>query len=186
MKSIFVSFILVAFFAGTSFSQDLKVGDKAPEFKTLADDGSVWDVEDYLGKKYIVVYFYPAAMTGGCTKQACAYRDLKTGIESANAIVVGVSGDTVDGLKLFKKANNLNFTLLSDEWGGIAKVFGVPTREGGTISKEVDGQDFSLYRGVTASRWTFIIDKNGKIVYKNEEVNASSDTEEVLNFIKNI
>ena len=186
MKSIFVSFILVAFFASTSFSQDLKVGDKVPEFKTLADDGSVWDVKDYLGKKYIVVYFYPAAMTGGCTKQACAYRDLKSGIESADAVVVGVSGDTVDGLKLFKKANNLNFTLLSDEWGGIAKVFGVPTGEGGTITKEVDGQSLSLYRGVTANRWTFIIDKNGKIVYKNEEVNASSDTEEVLSFIKKL
>ena len=82
----------------------MEVGDKAPIFTTLADDGTSWDAKDYLGKKYIVVYFYPAAMTGGCTKQACAYRDLKTDIESLDALVVGVSGDNVAGLQLFKKA----------------------------------------------------------------------------------
>jgi peroxiredoxin Q/BCP len=131
------------------------------------------------------VYFYPAAMTGGCTKQACAYRDLKTEIESADAVVVGVSGDNVEGLKIFKKANDLNFTLLSDEKGEIAQKFGVPTREGGTITREIDGKSFDLVRGTTASRWTFIIDKQGKIVYKNEQVEASKDTEEVLSFIKN-
>lgn len=162
----------------------LSVGDKAPEFKTLADDGSTWDVKSYLGKKYIVVYFYPAAMTGGCTKQACAYRDFKSEIESANAVVVGVSGDNVEGLKLFKKAENLNFTLLSDEKGEIAAKFGVPTRDGGTITKEIGGQNFDLTRGITASRWTFVIDKQGKIVYKNEQVDATKDTEEVLKFIK--
>lgn len=164
----------------------LNIGDKAPDFKALADNGSTWDSRNYTGKKYIVVYFYPAAMTGGCTKQACAYRDLKTGIESANAVVVGISGDNISGLKLFKKANNLNFTLLSDEKGIIAKKFGVPTREGGTITREIDGQSYDLERGITANRWTFIIDKQGNIVYKNEQVDASKDGEEVLNFIKNI
>jgi len=166
-------------------AQELNVGDKAPKFKTLADDGSTWNVKNYLGKKIIVVYFYPAAMTGGCTKQACAYRDYKSDIESANAVVVGVSGDNVEGLKLFKKAHDLNFTLLSDESGEIAKKFGVPLRDGGTITREVDGQSFDLVRANTASRWTYIIDKSGKIVYKNDEVNATKDTEEVLNFIKN-
>ena len=171
-----------------SFAQNannLSVGDKAPVFKTLADDGNTWDVNDYIGKKYIVVYFYPAAMTGGCTKQACAYRDMKAEIESSNALVVGVSGDNVEGLKLFKKAENLNFTLLSDESGEIAEKFGVPIRDGGKITREVDGKNFDLVRGITTSRWTFIIDKNGKIAYKNEQVNVEKDTEQVLSFIKN-
>lgn len=185
MKSTIVALIVIIVASTNLFSQELNVGDKAPKFKTLADNGSVWDVKDYLGKKYIVVYFYPAAMTGGCTKQACEYRDFKTDIENADAVVVGVSGDNVDGLKLFKLANDLNFALLSDEAGEIAKKFGVPTHEGGTITKEIDGQNFNLVRGVSASRWTFIIDKNGKVVYKNDEVNATKDTEEVLNFIKN-
>lgn len=183
---LFILTVALAMLVSVNLSaQELSVGDNAPKFKTLADDGSTWNVKDYLGKKFIVVYFYPAAMTGGCTKQACAYRDFKSDIESANAIVVGVSGDNVDGLKLFKKAHDLNFTLLSDESGNIAKQFGVPLRDGGTITREIDGQSYDLVRGSTASRWTFIIDKKGKIVYKNDEVNATQDTEEVLNFIKN-
>jgi peroxiredoxin Q/BCP len=171
-----------------TFSQNqeiLKVGDKAPLFKAKADDGTSWDVKNYLGKKVIVVYFYPAAMTGGCTAQACAYRDHLPEIESANAIVIGVSGDNVAGLKLFKKAENLNFPLLSDENGVIASEFGVPTRDGATISREIDGQSFDLVRGKTASRWTFIIDKDGKIAYKNEQVDAAKDAEMVLEFLKN-
>lgn len=188
MKRLLFSTVLILTIAISSFAQSTKVlsvGDKAPAFKTLADDGSSWDVNNYIGKKYIVVYFYPAAMTGGCTKQACAYRDLQTEISSANALVVGVSGDNVEGLKLFKKAENLNFTLLSDESGEIAKSFGVPLRDGGKITKEIDGQSFDLVRGVSASRWTFIIDKKGNIAYKNEQVNAEKDTEEVLAFLKN-
>ncbi|MFW5822546.1 MAG: peroxiredoxin, partial [Tangfeifania sp.] len=143
-----------------------------------------WDFENHVGDKYIVLYFYPAAMTGGCTAQACSYRDLSSDLESEDAMVVGVSGDNVEGLQIFKKAHNLNYTLLSDESGEIASLFGVPVREGGTIAHEVDGKEIELERGATASRWTFIIDKNGKVVYKNEDVNATKDTEEVLGFLK--
>ncbi len=188
MKTVIISFVLLFVFSTSIFSQEnitLKVGDKVPKFKTLADDGKTWDINKYLGKKYIIVYFYPAAMTGGCTKQACAYRDFKSNIKSANAVVVGVSGDNIEGLKLFKKVNDLNFTLLSDESGEIAKMFGVPTRDGGTITREIDGESFDLVRGTTAARWTFVIDKKGNIVYKNDSVNATKDTEEVLSFIEN-
>lgn len=162
----------------------LQVGDSAPRFSGTADNGSSWNVADYLGGKYIVVYFYPAAMTGGCTAQACAYRDFQNDIRNADAIVVGVSGDNVDGLRLFKKAHDLNFTLLSDENGDIAKKFGVPTREGGTISRELAGEFYKLTRGVTSNRWTFILDKDGKILYINEDVNPERDTGEVVSFIK--
>ncbi len=181
----FVLFTVISVIAFTQSGATLSVGDKAPVFKTLADDGSMWNVKDFLGKKNIVVYFYPAAMTGGCTKQACAYRDMKTEIDEADAVVVGVSGDNVEGLKLFKKAEDLNFTLLSDESGEIAKKFGVPIRDGGKITREVGGESFDLVRGVTTNRWTFIIDKKGKIAYKDEQVNAEKDTEQVLEFIKN-
>jgi len=166
-------------------TNQLAIGDKAPAFAAKADDGSTWKLADYVGKKNVVVYFYPAAMTGGCTKQACAYRDAQPAIESANAVVVGISGDNVDGLKLFKKAENLNFTLLSDESGEIAKSFGVPLKDGGTITREVEGKSYDLVRGATASRWTFIIDKKGNIVYKNEQVDAAKDAEAVLAFLKN-
>lgn len=183
--SVFFTLIISVIMVNAQQSKVLKIGDKVPGFEATADDGTTWKLNDFLGKKNIVVYFYPAAMTGGCTKQACAYRDFKSEIESVDAVVVGVSGDKVEGLQLFKKAHNLNFTLLSDELGEIAKSFGVPLRDGGSILREIDGQEFELVRGNTASRWTFIIGKNGNVVYKNEEVNATSDTQEVLEFIKN-
>lgn len=164
--------------------QGLSVGDKAPEFKALADNGSTWEIRNFLGKKYIVVYFYPAAMTGGCTKQACSYRDHRDDLQSAGVEVVGISGDKIESLKLFKQAENLNFTLLSDEKGDIAKAFGVPVSEGGAIKRTVAGTEHELVRGVTTKRWTFIVGKDKKIIYRNESVNAEKDTEEVLNFIK--
>lgn len=187
MKTLALALIIVTFAFNGILAQEnnhLRVGDKVPGFEALADDGSTWKVQDYMGDKYIVVYFYPAAMTGGCTKQACAYRDFKSEIESADAVVVGVSGDNVEGLKLFKKAHDLNFTLLSDESGDIANLFGVPLRDGGSIEREIEGQTFELVRGNTASRWTFVIDKNGKIAYKNDAVQATEDTRQVLDFIK--
>lgn len=186
MKQLLFSLFAILISTGFTHGQNSKVlsiGDKAPVFKATSDDGSIWNLNDYKGKKYIVVYFYPAAMTGGCTKQACAYRDAQPAIESANAVVVGISGDNVEGLKIFKQAENLNFALLSDESGEIAEKFGVPTRDGGTVTKEINGQTVNLMRGTTASRWTFIIDKEGKIAYKNEQVDAAKDAEMVLEFL---
>jgi len=123
-------------------------------------------------------------MTGGCTKQACSYRDHSGDLQSADVVVVGVSGDKIENLRLFKKAENLNFTLLSDEKGDIAKAFGVPVSEGASIKRTVEGIEHELVRGVTAKRWTFIVGKDMKIIYKNESVNAEKDSEEVLSFIK--
>ena len=183
-----IIFTLLMTFSVLSFSQNssgLEPGDKVPDFKATSADGTTWNFENHVGDTYIVLYFYPAAMTGGCTAQACSYRDLSSDLKSEDAMVVGVSGDNVEGLQVFKKAHNLNFTLLSDEFGEIAALFGVPTREGGTITREVDGKKVELERGTTANRWTYIIDKNGEVVYKNDDVDASKDTEEVLSFLKN-
>ena len=98
--------------------------------------------------------------------------------------MVGVSGDKIDNLRIFKQAENLNFTLLSDEKGDIARAFGVPLGDGGAIKRTVGEIEHELVRGVTARRWTFIIGKDGKIIYRNDSVNAEKDTEEVLSFIK--
>ena len=188
MKRIILSSFLILAFVAITFAQNsegLKVGDKVPDFKATADDGSTWNVKDYIGKKLLVIYFYPGAMTGGCTKQACAYRDHQAEINSTDAIVVGISGDNVQSLKLFKKADDLNFTLLSDTKGEIAAKFGVPIRSGGKITREVDGVSYDLVRDIATSRWTFIVDKKGTVIYKNEQVDATKDAEIVLGFIKN-
>jgi peroxiredoxin Q/BCP len=161
----------------------LSVGDKIPLFKATADDGSTWDISKFIGKDYIVIFFFPGAMTGGCTKQACSYRDHQKALVSANAIVVGISGDKIENLKLFRQADSLNFPLLSDEKGSIAGSFGVPIGEGGSIKRTVEGVEHELVRDISIKRWTFIAGKDGKIIYKNEAVDAEKDSEEVLNFL---
>jgi peroxiredoxin Q/BCP len=148
------------------------------------DKGNLWSLDEHIGKKNVIVYFYPAAMTGGCTKQACAYRDQSAALNDADAIVVGVSGDSVNNLKLFRETNGLNFTLISDIDGAIAKKFGVATRDGSSIEREVDGVMHTLTRGITTGRWTFVIDKAGKVIYKDDAVKATEDTANVLGLLK--
>lgn len=164
------------------YSQDmkLKAGDPAPKFIAETDEGEIWRSMDHVGDNILVVYFYPAAMTGGCTAQACSFRDNRSQLLEMGAKVVGISGDPVENLKLFRKANNLNFSLLSDKDGKIAQAFGVPLRDGGSITREVDGVEHVLSREVSTARWTFIIDTNGKIAYVDSNVKAAGDGEAVI------
>jgi len=168
------------------FAADVNVGDNAPKFSAKDDQGNVWKSENHVGKKILVVYFYPADMTGGCTKQACGFRDDMAQLQGADVEVVGVSGDTVESHQLFKKVYDLNFTLLADTEGEVAKAFGVPVRPGGSIERTVDSQNFVLTRGVTANRWTFVIDKDGKIVHKDTSVNAAADSEKIMQVVQKL
>src|SRR5262249_45122636 len=141
---------------------NLKVGDKAPSFEATDDTGKAWKSDDMVGKKILVVYFYPADLTGGCTKQACAYRDDMEKLSGKGVEVVGVSGDSVKNHQVFKEVKKLNFTLLADEAGDVAKKFGVPVGKGGTFkTKDAQGNDVTLERKVTIPRWTFVIGKDG-------------------------
>jgi peroxiredoxin Q/BCP len=162
----------------------IKVGDNVPDFEAVDDQGRYWKLSDHLRINYLVVYFYPAAFTGGCTTQACSYRDMNKELAMMNASVVGISGDEVNNLSLFKKEHNLNFTLLSDKDGKIAKIFGVTVNDGGTIDTEIGGQKLQLTRGVTTARWTFVIDGNSKLIYRDINADASTDSQTVLEFIK--
>jgi peroxiredoxin Q/BCP len=169
----------------TAHAQDsLKVGDPAPAFSAVADNGKTWHSSQHVGKKTLVVYFYPAAMTGGCTKEACGYRDLQSHLNKLGAAVVGVSGDRPQNLVYFKQANRLNFPLLSDTSGTIARAFGVPLKEGGTIQRTVDGKEVELTRDRTASRWTFVIGRDGKIAMIETEVNPAGDAQAVADAIQ--
>ncbi|QDT82874.1 peroxiredoxin [Gimesia chilikensis] len=158
----------------------VEVGDAAPAFTATDDAGKGWKSTDYIGKKILVVYFYPADMTGGCTKQACGFRDDMKKLQGKDVEVVGVSGDSVRNHQLFKKEYDLNFTLLADEDGSVAKKFGVPLRPGSTIERTIDGKKEKLTRGVTAARWTFVIDKDGKVAMKNTKVKAADDSKAIL------
>ncbi|MEQ8839024.1 MAG: peroxiredoxin, partial [Lacipirellulaceae bacterium] len=167
----------------------LKVGDAAPKFAGVTDRGKKWKSEDHVGKKILVVYFYPADMTGGCTKQACSYRDLiKTMVQEGSQDelpieVIGVSGDSVENHKHFREEYKLNFTLLADPKGEIAKAFGVRMGKGGTVNWQLDGMPIELVRGVTTGRWTFVIGPDKRIAYKNEKVKPAKDAAQVMKVV---
>jgi len=166
---------------------DLKVGDPAPSFEAKDDTGAVWKSSDHVGKKIIVVYFYPADFTGGCTKQACGFRDDMSKLSARDVEVVGVSGDSVQTHAAFKKHHELNFALLADGDGKVAEKFGVPVTLGEKTAKaNVDGKDQSFVRTATINRWTFVIDKDGKIAAKNTTVKAAEDSKAILELIEKL
>ena len=188
ISSLLITILLLAVTAIRSGTPvDLKVGDKAPKFEAMDDTGKLWKSADHVGKKIMVVYFYPADFTGGCTKEACGYRDDYSALTEKGVDVVGVSGDSVHGHELFKKAHELNFTLLADTDGKVAEAFGVPTEAGADTVMATNGdQKEPIYRNVTIDRWTFVIDKKGKIASKNTEVHAAEDSKAILETISKL
>jgi thioredoxin-dependent peroxiredoxin len=164
----------------------LNVGDLVPEFEAPTDEGGIWRSSDHVGEKLLVVYFYPAAMTDGCTAQACAFRDNRTQLQELGAEVVGISGDRIETLKQFRGSNRINFPLLSDSTGAVARTFGVPTRAGGTMRRVIDGHEVELTRDVTTARWTFIIGRDGRILYKDTQVNPEGDGDAVIRAIRRL
>jgi peroxiredoxin Q/BCP len=166
---------------------DLKVGDPAPVFSATDDQGKAWKAADLVGKKFVVVYFFPADFTSGCRAQAQKFRDNMNALNEKGIVVIGVSGDAVVTHALFKKAEKLNFTLLADEDGAVAKQFGVPLGKGGEVRiKDSDGMPLVLKRNLTAARWTFIIGLDGKIAYKNTRVDPLADSKQIETFLQKV
>jgi peroxiredoxin Q/BCP len=173
---------------------DLKLGDAAPEFESLNEQGQAWKSSEHVGRKWIVVYFYPADFTTGCTKQAQTFRDNSDALVAEGVEVIGVSGDSVKSHELFKQAHRLNFTLLADEKGEIAEKFGVPVRRGAARVRPrdadgkpllgEDGKPLVLERQATFARWTFVIGPDGVMRYKNTKAIPAQDSQQVLEFIR--
>jgi peroxiredoxin Q/BCP len=187
MKRLITHLALLLLFLAVNLHAQVNLGDKVPNFKAIDQEGDEWVLKKELRThEYLVVYFYPAAFTGGCTKQACSYRDYEGELKQVNAGVVGVSGDKPGTLDLFAVEHGLNFTLLSDEAGEIADLFGVPRKEGGAIQREVKGKELDFQRGTTIQRWTFILDSKGNLIYRDEEVDATADGQKVVEFLSTI
>lgn len=185
MKTLLKTVVILFAIQISAQGINLELGDQLPSFSISDASGSIWNSEE-MSSSFLVVYFYPAAMTGGCTKQACSYRDDKASFDALNVSVVGISGDEVKNLQYFKEAYNLNFPLLSDVNGEVANLFGVPVKRGDkNLKREVEGVEVFLKRSVTSSRWTFVFDVNGKLMYKNNAVKATSDSNEVKKVIAN-
>jgi peroxiredoxin Q/BCP len=149
----------------------LEAGAKAPEFSLLDQDSNTVTLRDFAGKK-VLVYFYPKAMTPGCTVQAQCLRDSKSSLDEHNVIVLGVSPDPVKRLPKFIEKESLNFTLLSDEDHAVADAFGVwgPKK---FMGKEYDG----------IHRISFLIDEQGNIEKVFDKFKTKDHHEVVLNYL---
>jgi len=184
-KIILITLIMMGLMVNAS--SQVVLGEKVPNFSAVDQDGNKWSLKPNLKKSnYLVIYFYPAAFTGGCTAQACSYRDQKGNLAKVGANVVGVSGDSPETQKLFATEHALNFTMLSDEAGKLADLFEVPHGEGRTIQHEINDKEVNLTRDITIQRWTFILDRDGTLIYKDTEVNAASDSSKVLEFLSSL
>jgi len=153
----------------------ISVGDAAPSFEASDDTGKPWKSSDHYGKKIVVVYFYPADFTGGCTKQACGFRDDLSKLTDKGVEVVGISGDSTDSHGKFIAKHDLNFPLLADPGNKVCKLYGVYQM------KSLYGREFM---GIV--RTTFIIDKAGVVRRVFPKVKVNGHTEEVIEALKEI
>lgn len=148
-----------------------KIGNKAPLFKLLNQDGESVDLKDIKGKT-IVLYFYPKASTPGCTVQACGIRDYKKEWAKAGVVVFGISPDEPAKLKKFIEKEKLNFDLLSDPDHSIAEKYGV------WGLKKFMGRE---YMGIL--RTTFIIGSDGKLKHIMDDVKTKTHHDDVLSLV---
>jgi thioredoxin-dependent peroxiredoxin len=160
-----------------------KVGDKAPAFEGIDDQGNPWKSSNLVGKKIVVVYFYPADFTKGCTDQACGFRDDSKALADKGVEVVGVSGDSVKTHAAFKKEHMLKFTLLSDGDGALAAKFGVPFAKKQGKAKF---KDETIVREGTANRWTVVIDTKGTVAARYAVKDAGGDSKKILQIVDSL
>lgn len=146
----------------------LKAGDKAPLFTLPNQSDEPVSLSDFSGKK-VLVYFYPKAMTPGCTIQAQGLRDIKSDLDRHNVVVLGISPDAVKRLPNFIQKESLNFTLLSDEDHAVADAFGVWGLKK-FMGKEYDG----------IHRLSFLIDENGIISHVLDKFKTKQHHQVVL------
>jgi peroxiredoxin Q/BCP len=154
----------------SSMPNQLKVGDAAPDFALPSQTGEIVNLKDLIGRKEIVLYFYPKDNTPGCTTEACAFRDSYQVFKERGADVVGVSSDSIDSHKGFASKNDLPFILLSDEDGKVRKLYGA-----------------SSGLGLLPGRVTYVIDRKGIIRHIfSSQLSPKKHIDEALETLKKI
>ena len=148
----------------------VKVGDTAPDFTLPSQSGEPVSLKDFIGKKSVVLYFYPKDDTPGCTTEACAFRDSYEVFKDAGAEVIGVSDDSPDSHQKFAAKHRLPFILLSDSGKQLRKLYGVPS----TL-------------GLLPGRVTYVIDKTGVVRHIfNSQLNFKGHIEESLKTLREL
>jgi peroxiredoxin Q/BCP len=147
------------------------VGNTIPSFSLKDQNDSLFNIDLVRGKKNLVIYFYPKDDSPGCTKEACSFRDQFDVFTQADALIIGISAQSVQSHLEFASKYRLNYTLLSDEANQVRKLFGVPT---------------NLF-GLLPGRVTYIVNKEGKVVFIfNSQIQAEKHIEEALRILKGL
>lgn len=146
----------------------LQIGDKIPHFSARDSNGNDLDSSSIVGKKPVVIYFYPKDNTPGCTAQACSFRDQYEDFKDLGAEVIGISSDSIASHEKFAQQYKLPFILLSDNDKKIRKLFGVKA---------------DLF-GLIPGRVTYVADKNGIIQFIFDTMNATNHIPKALETIK--
>jgi peroxiredoxin Q/BCP len=146
----------------------MRVGDVAPDFELPDDSGATLKLSDHLAKGPVVLFFYPKAMTAGCTKESCHFRDMKGEFDAAGAQRIGISADTVDKQHQFSEKHSFDYPLVSDSDRSVARAFGVK-RPGPLMNK----------------RMTFVIDTDRKVLdVIGSETNMDKHADQALEVLK--
>lgn len=151
-----------------------KVGTLAPEFVLRNQSGTHISLKDYRDKKNVVLYFYPKALTPGCTIQACGLKDTHTEFDALDTVVLGVSPDAPPKLQKFIDKYSLNFDLLADEDHALAEKYGV------WGLKKFMGREF-----MGIMRTSFIINKHGCIQHILDKVNTKTHAQDIIALLRN-
>jgi len=147
----------------------VEVGNTLPSFTLPDQNGKLFSIDSVIGRTNLVIYFYPKDDSPGCTEEACYFRDELDQFREADALIIGISGQSVESHKKFARKYNLNFTLLSDEGDKVRKLFGVPVN----------------FFGLLPGRVTYIVDKLGKVVYiYDSQTKARNHVDEALRILK--
>jgi thioredoxin-dependent peroxiredoxin len=156
---VFISFFISAL---SAFAAIPKAGDPAPLFNGRDQDGREFKLAHLIGKKIVLLYFYPKDFTGGCTKEACGFRDRMGELQTNNVAIVGISHDSVDSHKKFADEYKLNFTLVADPDGKI-----------------IEAYDVKMPIVSMSKRVSFLIGLDGKIVHVTDAMNPQTHFDEM-------
>ena len=162
VQPLIVLSIMISLFSFKVRAEMPKPGDVAPLFSAMDQNGTNFNLADLIGKKVVLLYFYPKDFTGGCTKEACGLRDRMGELQADNVAVVGVSHDDVDSHKRFATQYNLDFILLADPQNKIISLY-----------------DVKMPLVSMSKRVSFLIGLDGKIVHVTDAMNPQRHFDEM-------
>lgn len=166
---LFIAYLI--FDAKTEKMKKIEVGSQVPLFELKDQNGELFKIGEVLGKKNLVIYFYPKDDSPGCTKEACSFRDQFEVFADADAIIIGISAQSEESHFEFAEKYRLNYTLLSDTGNKVRKLFGVP----------------SSFFGLIPGRVTYVVNKEGKIEYLfNSQIQAEKHVDEALRILQEL